>query len=80
MWDPSSVAGHLAISGSIGRARPVGLHVDCFGTETLPLDRTRHPVADFLDVVPAPILCDLDLDFTWERIDRVDALQEAPQR
>jgi hypothetical protein len=57
MWDPSSVAGHLA-----------------------PLDRIRRPVTDLLDVVPAPILCDLDLELTWEPIDRVDALPEAAQR
>jgi S-adenosylmethionine synthetase len=51
----------VQVAYAIGKARPVGLYVDCFGTHTLPLDRIRRAVMDVFDLRPAAIVRDLDL-------------------
>jgi len=85
----------VQVAYAIGTARPVGLFIECFGTETAPLDRIRSAVLEVFDLRPAAIIRDLDLlrpiyrrtaayghfgrehpTFTWERTDRVEALQE----
>ena len=87
----------VQVAYAIGKAHPVGLFVETFGTETVPgRARSRTPCIEVFDLRPAAIIRDLDLlrpiyaqtaayghfgrelpDFTWERTDRVDALQAA---
>jgi S-adenosylmethionine synthetase len=84
----------VQVAYAIGKAQPVGLFVECFGTETVPVERLQDAVTEVFDLRPAAIIRDLDLlrpiysqtaayghfgrelpDFTWERTDRVEALQ-----
>jgi S-adenosylmethionine synthetase len=86
----------VQIAYAIGKAHPVGFYVECFGTETVPVDVIRRAVLDVFDLRPAAIIRDLDLlrpiyaqtasyghfgrelpEFSWERTDRVAALQSA---
>ncbi len=86
----------VQVAYAIGKAHPVGLFVETFGTETVPVEKIQTAVTDVFDLRPAAIIRDLDLlrpiyaqtaayghfgrelpDFTWERIDRVDALRSA---
>jgi S-adenosylmethionine synthetase len=85
----------VQVSYAIGKAHPVGLFVETFGTETVPVHRITSAIRDVFDLRPAAIVRDLDLlrpiyrhtsayghfgrelpEFTWERTDRVEALQE----
>ena len=84
----------LQVAYAIGVAHPMSLNVECFGTETIPLERIEELVREHFDLRPAAIIRDLDLrrpiyaktaayghfgrddrDFTWERLDKVDALR-----
>ncbi|MBA3523489.1 MAG: methionine adenosyltransferase [Geodermatophilaceae bacterium] len=84
------------VAYAIGKAEPVGLFVDCAGTETVPLDTITDAVHKVFDLRPGAIIRDLDLlrpiytqtsayghfgregdAFTWERIDRAQALRAA---
>ncbi|KRC35773.1 S-adenosylmethionine synthetase [Oerskovia sp. Root918] len=86
----------VQVAYAIGKAHPVGLYVETFGTETVPVERIRAAIDQVFDLRPAAIIADLDLlrpiysqtaayghfgrelpDFTWERTDRVAALQAA---
>ena len=86
----------VQVAYAIGKAHPVGLFVECFGTETVPVHRIQDAVTQVFDLRPAAIIRDLDMlrpiysqtaayghfgrelpDFTWERTDRVEALQNA---
>lgn len=86
----------VQVAYAIGKAHPVGLYVETFGTETVPVERIRAAIDEVFDLRPAAIIADLDLlrpiysqtaayghfgrelpDFTWERTDRVAALQAA---
>ena len=86
----------VQVAYAIGKAHPVGLFVETFGTETVPVDRISAAVTEVFDLRPAAIIRDLDLlrpiyaqtaayghfgrelpEFTWERTDRVEALQAA---
>ncbi|MET0711779.1 MAG: methionine adenosyltransferase [Jiangellaceae bacterium] len=86
----------VQIAYAIGKAHPVGLFVECFGTESIPVERIQDAVTSVFDLRPAAIIRDLDMlrpiysqtaayghfgrelpDFTWERADRVEALQNA---
>jgi S-adenosylmethionine synthetase len=86
----------VQVAYAIGKAEPVGLFVDCFGTEAVPLDSISKAVTEVFDLRPGAIIRDLDLlrpiyaatsayghfgregdGFTWERIDRADALRTA---
>lgn len=51
----------LQVAYAIGRAHPVGLYVETFGTETLPLDRIEAAVREVFDLRPLAIIRDLDL-------------------
>jgi S-adenosylmethionine synthetase len=61
------VAGGLArrcevqVAYAIGKAHPVGLFVECFGTETVPVQRIQRAVTEVFDLRPAAIIRDLDL-------------------
>ncbi len=51
----------VQVAYAIGKAHPVGLFVDCFGTETLPVDTIQKAVSEVFDLRPAAIIADLDL-------------------
>jgi S-adenosylmethionine synthetase len=88
----------VQVAYAIGTAEPVGLFLECFGTEAVPLDVIQKAILQVFDLRPAAIIDALDLlrpvylasaayghfgreepDFTWERTDRVAALQAAAQ-
>ncbi|MFC9927916.1 methionine adenosyltransferase [Streptomyces sp. NPDC127190] len=86
----------VQVAYAIGKAEPVGLFVETFGTETVPVLEIQRAVTEVFDLRPAAIIRDLDLlrpiyartaayghfgrelpDFTWERVDRAEALRAA---
>jgi S-adenosylmethionine synthetase len=91
----------VQVAYAIGKAQPVGLYVETFGTEKHDVDKIRAAINATFDLRPAAIVEDLDLlrpiyrptaayghfgrtsadgvenAFTWERTDRVEALQSA---
>ncbi len=91
----------VQVAYAIGKAQPVGLYVETFGTEKAPIDKIQAAISSVFDLRPAAIVHDLDLlrpiyrptaayghfgrtkadgvenPFTWERTDRVEALQKA---
>ena len=91
----------VQVAYAIGKAHPVGLYVETFGTESVPVDRIQSAITEVFDLRPAALVDSLDLlrpmyrptaayghfgrtmaadvpnAFTWERTDRVEALQRA---
>jgi S-adenosylmethionine synthetase len=86
----------VQVAYAIGKAHPVGLFVETFGTQTLPLEKIINAVKAVFDLRPAAIIRDLNLlrpiysltssyghfgrelsEFTWEKTDKVKALQAA---
>ena len=91
----------IQVAYAIGTAKPVGLYIETFGTESAPVDRIQAAITSVFDLRPAAIVDQLDLlrpiykptaayghfgrtsadgvenPFTWERTDRVEALQKA---
>lgn len=86
----------VQVAYAIGKAQPVGVFVETFGTETVPVAKISDAVSTVFDLRPAAIIRDLDLkrpiysataayghfgrelaDFSWEKTDRVAALQAA---
>ncbi|MEO8222714.1 MAG: methionine adenosyltransferase [Specibacter sp.] len=84
----------VQVGYAIGVARPVGVYVETFGTETVDPRRIEDAIAAIFDLRPMAIIDSLDLkrpiyaktaahghfgrdepDFTWENLDRVDALK-----
>ena len=51
----------VQIAYAIGKAQPVGLFVETFGTETVPVSRIQDAVLATFDLRPAAIIRDLDL-------------------
>ena len=51
----------VQVAYAIGRAHPVGLFVECFGTETMPVDVIAEAVSEVFDLRPAAIIRDLEL-------------------
>ncbi len=51
----------VQIAYAIGKAQPVGLFVETFGTETVPVPRIQDAVLATFDLRPAAIIRDLDL-------------------
>jgi S-adenosylmethionine synthetase len=49
------------VAYAIGKAKPVGLFVECFGTEQLPVECIQDAVLEVFDLRPAAIIRDLDL-------------------
>jgi S-adenosylmethionine synthetase len=49
------------VAYAIGKAKPVGLFVECFGTEHVPIERIQDAVLQVFDLRPAAIIRDLDL-------------------
>ena len=86
----------VQVAYAIGTAQPVGVFVETFGTETIPVTKIQDAVLSVFDLRPAAIIRDLNLlrpiysatasyghfgrelpDFSWEKTDRVSALQAA---
>ena len=86
----------VQVAYAIGTAQPVGVFVETFGTEKVPVSKIQAAVLQVFDLRPAAIIRDLDLlrpiysktaayghfgrelsSFTWEKTDRVAALQSA---
>jgi S-adenosylmethionine synthetase len=86
----------LQVAYAIGKAAPVGLYVETFGTGHSDDETIIEAIRQVFDLRPAAIIRELDLlrpiyaqtatyghfgrelpDFTWERLDRVDALRSA---
>jgi S-adenosylmethionine synthetase len=91
----------VQVAYAIGKAQPVGLYIETFGTETVPVDKIQDAIGMVFDLRPAAIVDALDLlrpiykptaayghfgrtvaagvenAFTWERLDRVEALRAA---
>jgi S-adenosylmethionine synthetase len=49
------------VAYAIGKAKPVGVFVECFGTEHVPVERIQDAVLQVFDLRPAAIIRDLDL-------------------
>jgi S-adenosylmethionine synthetase len=86
----------VQVAYAIGKAHPVGLYVETFGTGTVSDEQLTEAIRTVFDLRPAAIIRTLDLqrpiyrrtaayghfgrelpEFTWERLDRVDALRAA---
>jgi S-adenosylmethionine synthetase len=51
----------VQVAYAIGKAHPVGLFVETFGTETIPVERIQAVLPEVFDLRPAAIIRDLDL-------------------
>ncbi|MFT4289261.1 methionine adenosyltransferase [Nocardioides sp.] len=51
----------VQVAYAIGKAHPVGVFVETFGTETVPVERIQAAVLEVFDLRPAAIIRDLDL-------------------
>ena len=86
----------VQVAYAIGKASPVGLYVETFGTAHVAEDTIIDSINSVFDLRPSKIISELDLlrpiyaetstyghfgrelpNFTWERLDRVDALRRA---
>jgi len=84
----------VQVAYAIGKAAPVGLYVESFGTAHVDDATIIDAIRQVFDLRPAAIIRDLDLlrpiyaatatyghfgrelpEFTWEKLDRVDALR-----
>jgi S-adenosylmethionine synthetase len=86
----------VQVAYAIGKASPVGLYVESFGTGHVDDETITRVIREVFDLRPGAIIRDLNLlrpiyaatatyghfgrelpTFTWENLDRVDALREA---
>ncbi len=88
----------VQVAYAIGKAHPVGVFVETFGTGIVPDEQIQQAVLSVFDLRPAAIIRDLELLrpiyrstaayghfgrpavdglFTWERVDRAEALAAA---
>ncbi|MGW1514079.1 methionine adenosyltransferase [Streptomyces sp. NPDC002394] len=51
----------VQVAYAIGKAEPVGLFVETFGTHTIDTEKIEHAIAQVFDLRPAAIIRDLDL-------------------
>jgi S-adenosylmethionine synthetase len=51
----------IQVAYAIGTAKPVGLYVETFGTESAPIDRIQEAITSVFDLRPAAIIEQLDL-------------------
>ena len=84
------------VAYAIGRAHPLSVYVNTFGTGTVDDEKIAKAVEKVFDLRPKAIIDQLDLirpiyrktaayghfgrndpDFTWERTDKIEALQSA---
>ena len=85
----------VQIAYAIGKAYPVSVTVDTFGTAKIPDQKIEELVNEVFDLRPAAIIEDLDLrrpiykqlaayghfgrmelDLSWERLDKVEILRQ----
>jgi S-adenosylmethionine synthetase len=86
----------VQVAYAIGKASPVGLYVESFGSGHVDDETIIAAIREVFDLRPASIIRELDLlrpiyaqtstyghfgrelpDFSWEKLDRVDALRSA---
>src|SRR5262249_16711241 len=51
----------VQVAYAIGKAHPVSLYVETFGTENVPVERIERAIGEVFDLRPAAIIRDLDL-------------------
>jgi S-adenosylmethionine synthetase len=51
----------VQVAYAIGKAHPVGLYIETFGTETVDPEKLRRAITEVFDLRPAAIIRDLDL-------------------
>ncbi|NCA19275.1 MAG: methionine adenosyltransferase, partial [Actinobacteria bacterium] len=51
----------VQVAYAIGKAQPVGLFVETFGSEKIPVERIQRAVSEVFDLRPAAIIRDLNL-------------------
>jgi len=51
----------VQVAYAIGKAHPVGLYIETFGSETVDPEKLRRAITDVFDLRPAAIIRDLDL-------------------
>ena len=51
----------VQVAYAIGKAEPVGLFVETFGTASVPAERIEQAITEVFDLRPAAIIRDLDL-------------------
>ena len=51
----------VQVAYAIGKAQPVGLYVETFGTESAPVEKIQSAITSVFDLRPAAIIDDLDL-------------------
>jgi S-adenosylmethionine synthetase len=51
----------VQVAYAIGKAQPVGIFVETFGTETVPVQKIQSAVTSVFDLRPAAIIRDLNL-------------------
>ncbi|AKU16727.1 methionine adenosyltransferase [Luteipulveratus mongoliensis] len=51
----------VQVAYAIGKAQPVGLYIETFGTETAPLDKIQNAITTVFDLRPAALIHELDL-------------------
>jgi S-adenosylmethionine synthetase len=51
----------VQVAYAIGKAEPVGLFVETFGTHTLPVEKIQQAIGEVFDLRPAAIIRDLEL-------------------
>ncbi len=51
----------VQVAYAIGKAQPVGLYVETFGTETVPVDALERAITSVFDLRPAALIDQLDL-------------------
>ena len=68
------------VAYAIGKAKPVGLFVECFGTEQVPVERIQDAVLEVFDLRPAAIIRDLSCSGRSTRRPRATATSAARSR
>jgi S-adenosylmethionine synthetase len=51
----------VQVAYAIGKAHPVGVFIETFGTEALPVNRIARAIEEVFDLRPAAIIAELDL-------------------
>jgi S-adenosylmethionine synthetase len=51
----------VQVAYAIGKAQPVGVFVETFGTESVPVSKIQEAVLSVFDLRPAAIIADLNL-------------------
>ena len=51
----------VQVAYAIGKAQPVGLYVETFGTESVPVDKIQSAISTVFDLRPGALVQDLDL-------------------